>query len=295
MLVLEDILGRCAPLLGIDPMRTAPAQLLPRRPEHALRTAGPPSRAAASRLGADDSRGGDVASRLARGGAVQRHARARQARARAHPGEVRHLVQPDRVQPGRRAGARLQGRLGADQPRRHRDGAGPAHQDAAGRGHHARRSRWRGCAWRRPAPTRCPTPRRPRRAPAPTSTAARSRTPASRSAIGCSPSPAAARRPPARRPHRRRRRPAARPPASTAASSGTSSCAPPTSSASSCRRPASTAPRACTGTRRRCRARRSSTSPTARRPPRSRSTASPAPTAPGGSTSSTTSVTASRR
>ena len=38
--------------------------------------------------------------------------------------------------------------------------------------------------WRRPAPTRCPTPRPPRRARVPTSTAARSRTPASRSATG---------------------------------------------------------------------------------------------------------------
>ena len=41
--------------------------------------------------------------------------------------------------------------------------------------------------------------------------------------------------------------------------------------------------------------RRSSTSPTASPRPRSRSTGSPAPTAPGGSTSSTTSATASRR
>ena len=37
-----------------------------------------------------------------------------------------------------RARARLQGRLGADQPRRHRDGPGPAHEDAAGRRHRAR-------------------------------------------------------------------------------------------------------------------------------------------------------------
>ncbi len=76
---------------------------------------------------------------------------------------------------------------------------------------------------------------------------------------------------------------------------GTTWCAPRTSSGSSCRRPVSTGPRACTGTRRRSAARRSSTSPTAPPPPRSRSTASPAPTASGAWTSCTTSATASPR
>ena len=105
---------------------------------------------------------------------------------------------------------------------------------------------------RRPAPTRCPTPRRPRPARAPTSTAVRSRTPATRSRRAC------ARWTPG------------------AAWPGTTSCARPTSGACSCGRPASTAPRASTGTPRRCRDTRSSTSPTASRPPRWRSTASPA-------------------
>ena len=41
MIVIEDILGRCAPLLGIDPMTLRAAQLLRRRPGHALRPAGP--------------------------------------------------------------------------------------------------------------------------------------------------------------------------------------------------------------------------------------------------------------
>ncbi len=40
MLVIEDILGRCAPLLGLDAGRAAPAQLLPRGPDHAVRPAG---------------------------------------------------------------------------------------------------------------------------------------------------------------------------------------------------------------------------------------------------------------
>ena len=45
MLVIEDILGRCAPLLGIDPVDLRRAQLLHRGPDHALRTAGPAPRA----------------------------------------------------------------------------------------------------------------------------------------------------------------------------------------------------------------------------------------------------------
>ena len=71
---------------------------------------------------------------------VQRDPPAHEAGAGDDAGEVRHLVQPHRVQPGRRSGPRLQGRLGPDQPRRHRDGSGSAHQDAAGGGDHARRT-----------------------------------------------------------------------------------------------------------------------------------------------------------
>ena len=77
---------------------------------------------------------------------VQRRPRAHQAGAGDHAGEVRDLVQPHRVQPGGRARARLQGRHGADQPRRHRDGPGPAHEDAAGGGDRARRAAVAGAA-----------------------------------------------------------------------------------------------------------------------------------------------------
>ena len=69
----------------------------------------------------------------------------------------------------------------------------------------------------------------------------------------------------------------------------------PTSAGSSSGPRASTAPRGWRGTPRSCGAIRSSTSPTASRRPRSRSTASPAPTAPAASTSSTTSETRCRR
>ena len=70
----------------------------------------------------------------------------------------------------------------------------------------------------------------------------------------------------------------------------------PTSAGCSCGRPASTGPRACTGTPPRCSGHAVQVLRLRRRArPRSRSTASPAPTAPAASTSSTTSATASRR
>ena len=52
MIVIEDILGRCAPLLGVDAARAAAAQLLRARPGDAVRPAGPPRRAARGDLGA---------------------------------------------------------------------------------------------------------------------------------------------------------------------------------------------------------------------------------------------------
>ena len=72
-------------------------------------------------------------SAAARSRAFNAHSADDQARHRAHAGEVRHLVQRDASQPGRRAGARLHRRHGAAEPRRHRDGPGPAHQGRAGR------------------------------------------------------------------------------------------------------------------------------------------------------------------
>ena len=227
MLVIEDILGRCAPLLGIDPVDLRRRNFYVDGPGHALRAAGPPPRAAGRCVGAGARRPATsyaVAQEVAAFNAAHPH---RKRGARGDAGEVRHLLQLHRLQPGRRAGARLQGRLGADQPRRHRDGPGAAHQDAAGRGHHPRRTARAGPRSHPPAPTRCPTPPRPRPAPAPTSTAARSRTPASRSWRACARSTRAA------------------------AWRGRSWSARPTSAGCSCGRPASTAPRASTGTPRR--------------------------------------------
>ncbi len=119
------------------PDRPAPPQLLRRRPGHAVRPARAAPRAGRHRLGAGPrlGRGGTP---TAGGRGVQRGPRPHQARARGDAGEVRDLVQLHGVQPGRRAGARLQGRVGADQPRRHRDGPGAAHQDAPGGGDDAR-------------------------------------------------------------------------------------------------------------------------------------------------------------
>ena len=140
MIVIEDILGRCAPLLGVGAGRATATQLLRARPDHPVRSAGPARRAARRHLG-HPAAAERVHPAQGRGRGLQRRPPAHQARAGHHPGQVRHLVQPDRVQPGRRAGARLQGRLGADQPWRHRDGPGPAHQDDPGRRHRARACR----------------------------------------------------------------------------------------------------------------------------------------------------------
>jgi xanthine dehydrogenase large subunit len=57
-----------------------------------------------------------------------------QARACADTGQVRHLLYADLPQSGRRAGACLSGRLGASEPRRHRDGPGPEPEGCAGGG-----------------------------------------------------------------------------------------------------------------------------------------------------------------
>ena len=65
---------------------------------------------------------------------LQRQQPRHQARYRADAGQVRHLLHHDRIQPGRRAGACLHGRLGAPEPWRHRDGPGALHQGGAGGG-----------------------------------------------------------------------------------------------------------------------------------------------------------------
>jgi hypothetical protein len=98
----------------------------------------------------------------------------------AGPGaaEVRHQLHGDHAEPGRRAGAHLPGRLGQRQSWRHRNGAGPEHQDGpggSGRLGHPGRVRAR---HGEPTPRRCPMPALPLRPAAPTSTGRRSTTPA---------------------------------------------------------------------------------------------------------------------
>ncbi len=133
--LIEDILGRCAPLLGIDPGELRRRNFYT---EGQPTPYGQPVRQA-DRMRAVLGQGVLDSRRRSRGSRgdrrVQRRAPSPQAGIGDDPGEVRHLVQPHGLQPGRRARARLQGRLGAHQPRRHRDGPGPAHEDAPGRRH----------------------------------------------------------------------------------------------------------------------------------------------------------------
>ena len=150
MLVIEDVLGSLRAPARARPGRAAAAQLLRRGPGHAVRPAGAARRPAGRRVGP---------------GRRDRRPRGRRAEIAAfndaHPHTKRALaVTPVKfgisfnftaLQPGRRPRARLQGRLGAGQPRRHRDGPGPAHQDAPGRGDRARACRWTGSG---SAPTR---------------------------------------------------------------------------------------------------------------------------------------------
>ena len=56
MLVIEDILGRCAPLLGLDPAELRRRNLYTAGQTHPLRPGGPPRRAARAGLGRRSSR-----------------------------------------------------------------------------------------------------------------------------------------------------------------------------------------------------------------------------------------------
>ncbi len=148
MIVIEDILGRCAPLLGIDPVELRRRNFYREQGEAQTTPYGQPVRHP-ERIHAvweQVRKSSEMERRREEIAQFNASQRAHQARVGDHGRQVRDLVQPDRVQPGGRARARLQGRLGADQPRRHRDGPGAAHEDAAGRGDHARRTPQQGAA-----------------------------------------------------------------------------------------------------------------------------------------------------
>ena len=86
------------------------------------------------RIVAELEESSDYARRRRTIAAFNDNSRYREARHRADAGEVRHLLHRHALQPGRRAGACLHRRLGASEPRRHRDGAGPLPQGRAGGG-----------------------------------------------------------------------------------------------------------------------------------------------------------------
>ena len=155
----------------------------PTRPQrHALSPDGRGQHHPAHRRGAGGERG--LCAAAARDRRLQRQQPHRQARARADAGEVRHLLHRHAVQPGRRAGACLYRRLGASEPRRHRDGAGALRQGRAGGGRGVPDRPRPGEDHRDDDRPRCRTPRRPPPRPAPTSTAWRRRTRRGRSRTG---------------------------------------------------------------------------------------------------------------
>lgn len=133
MLVIEDILGRCAPLLDLDPSELRERNFY--QPGQGQSTPYGQPVPQAERISAIwDQVHADAADRRpqARDRGLQRRAPEHQAGARDQRDQVRHLLQPHGLQPGRRPRADLQGRLRPDHARRHRNGPGPAHQDAAG-------------------------------------------------------------------------------------------------------------------------------------------------------------------
>ena len=135
MVVIEEIIDRVARTLGLAAARwcasaTSTARATARTTARRCAT---PSASRAS--GASSSRAASFDERCARGRRASTPRTPHRKRGLAiTPGEVRHLVHHRLLQPGRRAGADLQGRQRAGEPRRHRDGPGPAHQDAADRG-----------------------------------------------------------------------------------------------------------------------------------------------------------------
>ena len=146
MLVMEDILGRCAPALGISARElrrrnfyqaghTTPYGQPVRHPERMERvwTQVTDERRRRPAAWPGSRRSTPPTSTPSAALAIT-------------PVKFGISFNLTRVQPGGRARARLQGRLGADQPRRHRDGPGPAHEDAAGGRDRARRAAVGGAA-----------------------------------------------------------------------------------------------------------------------------------------------------
>ena len=257
MLVVEDILGRCAPLLGIDPVDLRRRNFYVDGPGHALRPGGAASRAAGAALGAGARRPA-----TSRGGG----ARSRRSTPPTRTPSAALAVTP--VKFGISFNFTAFNQAGA-LVHVYKDGSVLINHGGTemGQGLHTKMLQVAATTLGVPLDRVRLAPTRTDKVPNTSATAASSGADLNGGAVkdACEQVLAP---------------PAARCDAGARACPGTSWCARRTSAACSCGRPASTAPRACTGTPRPCRATRSSTSPTASPPPRSRSTASPAPTAP---------------
>ncbi len=140
MLVGEAIIDQIARHLKLDrdAVRRANYYSPATRTDDALRTAGQRH----DRRRADGkARGRRFARAAARGDRrVQRAQSLDEARARHRARDVRHQLQHAEPQPGRRARARLYGRLHPGEPRRHGNGPGPVHESGAGGGRNLRRA-----------------------------------------------------------------------------------------------------------------------------------------------------------
>ena len=134
MLAIERVIDAVAWALGRDPLDVRKANLY--GPGRDVTPYGQTveDRDVAPRLIEQLERSSDYRRAAQRDRGVQRALAGAQARHRADAGEVRHLLHAHASQPGRRAGARLSGRLRASQSRRHGDGPGPVPEGGAGGG-----------------------------------------------------------------------------------------------------------------------------------------------------------------
>ena len=184
MLVIEDVLGRCAPRLGIDPADLRRRNFYRAGPADPLRPGRAPPGAGGDVLGAG-RRDGRRRPAPDGGRGVQRDLGARQARHRGDAGEVRDRLQLHGVQPGAAPSCTSTRTAPCSSTT-----AAPRWARGCTRRCSRSRPRRSGCpsTWcgsPPPAPTRCPTPRPRPPARGPTSTVARCSTPAPRSSTGC--------------------------------------------------------------------------------------------------------------
>ncbi len=145
MLVIEEIVDRVARALDLPPHVVRERNFYRAGDvTHYGQPVRDPDRIA--RIWAELGASASFEARWADVGRLQRRPRPREARPGDHAGQVRHLVHHVVLQPGRRARPDLQGRQHPGESRRHRDGAGPAHEDPADRRRRPGRAPRRGAA-----------------------------------------------------------------------------------------------------------------------------------------------------